>query len=449
MITCIEGRAFKGLGGFSIKPKNINLIIGANGTGKTNFADFVEFVSLSARYGLKEAFGLMGGFENVRTKTVGAGRWPIMYARVVLGADLQRGIQSVDYAFKLSPTKDRIRVHEESLDATILARKRGKPTPPAKVNFDKARPIKVRLRRKQDKIVGWKVEGTESEPEKVPTDFEDFENLVLHTYGKLTNLRTISDYLGSMRVYNIDEVLAKTGSPNGSEADLQRDGSNLVPFLKRILENTDLKQKLLGSLRDAVPYIKNVEPERAFGVSTLKFEELDSGLEFLAQQMSDGTIRLLGLLALLEQSVPPPVIVIEEPENALHSYAVETFLRVCRLNSVAEKFSAQVFLTSHSPAVVDEVFKIESQKEAPTGGFVARRLDGSGTINAAPPSVMLGIAKNLGRPSDFLREGSFEDGPNHQLRLADSEGNQLGLFSLSKEMATRKHSRYCFKEALA
>lgn len=424
MISQIDGKAFKGLGEFSINPKNINLLIGANGTGKTNFADFVEFVALSARFGLKEAFGLMGGFENVRMKTAGAGRWPKMFVRLVLGADPYRGIESVDYSFRLSPTKDNIMVDEEKLNATVLLRKRGKPTPPASVNFDRQKNIRLRFERKKDKITVWSMEGSGIESEKGPQTFEDFENLVMNTYGKLTNLRTVSEYLGSMRVYNIDEALAKSGS-NGTESDLQRNGANLVSFLKKTLENENLKSSLLGSLRDAVPYIKDVGPERTLGVSTLKFSEIDSGLDFRAQQMSDGTIRLLGLLAVLEQPIPPPVVVIEEPENALHSYAVETFLRVCRAKSVSERFPTQVFLTSHSYSVVDEVFKIESQSEASTAGFVVRRSRGSGTIKPVPAAVMTGIAKNLGRPSDFLREGSFDDGPDLQLRLADEQGNSL------------------------
>jgi ABC-type uncharacterized transport system ATPase subunit len=39
MITQLNVRAFKGLREFSIAPRRVNLLIGANGTGKTNFAD--------------------------------------------------------------------------------------------------------------------------------------------------------------------------------------------------------------------------------------------------------------------------------------------------------------------------------------------------------------------------------------------------------------------------
>lgn len=179
----------------------------------------------------------------------------------------------------------------------------------------------------------------------------------------------------------------------------------------------------MRDLSYAVPYVSEITPERILGYTTLKFSEIDSKLDLRAKQMSDGTIRLLGLLAVLRQPVPPPVVVIEEPENALHSYAVRMFIRIVKEVSTNEKFPIQVFLTSHSTSVLDDVLGIDSTREVPTQGFVAKRKNGAGTIEPAPIEVLKAIAKNLGRPSDFLREGSFHDGP--QLELLDESGIPL------------------------
>lgn len=59
----------------------------------------------------------------------------------------------------------------------------------------------------------------------------DEDELVLSAYGKLGNFRTISEYIGSMRVYNIDSMLVKTSS-NGNDIEMERYGNNLIPFLK-------------------------------------------------------------------------------------------------------------------------------------------------------------------------------------------------------------------------
>lgn len=129
--------------------------------------------------------------------------------------------------------------------------------------------------------------------------------------------------------------------------------------------------------------------------------------------MSDGTVRLLGLLAVLRQPSPPPVIVIEEPENALHAYAIHYILKVARQVAMSERNSAQIFLTTHSPTVVDEVLSLEAMRETDgqTACFVTQRKPGEPSIVPAPELVMQAIARNLGRPSDFQREGSFGDAP--------------------------------------
>ncbi len=126
----------------------------------------------------------------------------------------------------------------------------------------------------------------------------------------------------------------------------------MVPFVAGVLKNPTLKRRLLNDLREVIPYIESVEPDRALTYQTLRFRESDrlgTGSEFQLPQMSDGTIRLLGLLTTLRQTVPPAVLVIEEPDNALHSYAIQQVVRVVRQVATSEEFASQVFLTCTRP----------------------------------------------------------------------------------------------------
>jgi predicted ATPase len=185
-----------------------------------------------------------------------------------------------------------------------------------------------------------------------------------------------------------------------------------------MLRDKRLQERLLSDLREAVPYIQNVQPDRVLTFQTLRFTEQDTGIELQLPEISDGTIRLLGLLAVFRQPVPPAVVVIEEPENAMHFYAIHHFLSVARRVAMSDQFPSQIFLTSHSPAVVDEVLSLESMRETnwQTACFIAQRRRGAPSIVSAPESVMKAIVQNLGRPSDFHREGSFGDEPT-QLEL--------------------------------
>ena len=278
--------------------------------------------------------------------------------------------------------------------------------------FDTEQPVQLQYRRKGSDITAW----SESLGPGI-TEFDDEKELVLASYGRLGELRTIADYFSSWRVYNVDAIMVKQ-STGGGDAELERHGSNMVPFVVRMLSDKKTRERLLGDLQEAVPYIQDIQPDRVLTFQTLRFTE-GSGAAFQLPEMSDGTIRLLGLLAVLRQPVPPAVVVIEEPENALHTYAIHHFLDVARRVAMADEFASQVFFTSHSPAVVDEALGVEAMRETglQTMCFVTQRRAGMPNIVPAPGSVIKAIAQNLGRPSDFQREGSFGDEPV-QLELA-------------------------------
>jgi len=414
MLTHLRVRAFKGLREFNIAPQRVNLLIGANGTGKTNFADFITFMSSLCPRGLTGAFEELGGFAQVRTRKPGAGTPYMFRVGMELGEDLSRGIKNCHYEFTLAQSRE-IKVQTENLDAVVYKRSSGRPARQGLPRFDKNQPIELKYRRQ-----GTEIEWS-NETLGVPTaEFDDERELVLAAYGRLGELRTLSDYLSSWRVYNIDAMIAKQ-STGGSDLELERYGTNIVPFVARMLNDSSIKTDLINDLREAVPYIDNIQPDRVLTFQTLRFTERDSRVDFQLPDISDGTIRLLGLLAVLRQPLPPAVVVIEEPENALHAHAIGHFVEVARRAAMENNFASQVFFTSHSPAVVDALLSIEAMRatDDKTTCFVTqRRKGGAATIVQAPKNVMRAIAQNLGRPSDFQREGDFGDEPE-QLSLLD------------------------------
>lgn len=403
MINQLTVRAFKGLREFDIQPGRVNLLIGANGTGKTNFADLVDLIARLCPLGLLRAMQSFGGLSQVRTQQPRAGMPYKLKVAVRLGNDPLRGIKQVHYSFALAQSKE-ITVQEETLDAIVYKRSPGKPKMQGFPLFDTKQTVQLRYQRKGSSAIEWRGDLVGSSAE-----FDDEQELVLASYGRLGELRTVADYLSSWRVYNVDAVVAKR-STGGDDTELERYGSNIVPYVARMLSDKKIRKQLLSDLQEAVPYIRDIQPDRVLTFQTLRFEE-DSGSAFQLPEMSDGTIRLLGLLAVLRQPIPPAVVVIEEPENALHAYAIHHFLDVARQAAMDDKFASQIFLTSHSPAVVDEVLGIEAMREtnSQTTCFVTRREPP--TIIQAPEDVMQAIAQNLGRPSDFQREGSFGDEP--------------------------------------
>ena len=419
MITQLSIRAFKGLREFSIAPRRVNLLIGANGTGKTNFTDLIAFIASLCPRGLPAAVEDFGGLYQVRTRQPGAGTPYKLRIDLTLGPDQSRGIQNVYYHFALAQSKA-VKIQTERLDAVVYKRKAGRPLGRGFPLFDVDQAVELHYQRKGADISEW------SEPlgPRI-SKFDDEQELILASYGRLGELRTLSDYLSSWRVHNVDATIARQ-STGGSDVELERYGANIVPYVAQMLRDEKMRSRLLNDLQEAVPYIQDIQPDRVLTFQTLRFTERDTGAEFQLPEMSDGTIRLLGLLAMLRQPVPPAVVVIEEPENALHAYAIHHFVDVARRTAMADQFASQVFFTSHSPAVVDEVLSVEAlrETEAQTACFVTQRKPGEPSIVAAPGAVMKAIAQNLGRPSDFQREGSFGDEPA-----------QLELFETGREEA--------------
>jgi predicted ATPase len=81
----------------------------------------------------------------------------------------------------------------------------------------------------------------------------------------------------------------------------------------------------------------------------------DSLIEYPAEQASDGFLRLLAVYSLKYFPNPPKIITLEEPENGVHPQLISQVLDY--LKSLADRKEPnriQVFMTSHSPYVLNE-----------------------------------------------------------------------------------------------
>jgi predicted ATPase len=110
-------------------------------------------------------------------------------------------------------------------------------------------------------------------------------------------------------------------------------------------------------LQTVVPMVHGVKRKSIGPMETLEFRQDMAGAKypwrFLAQNMSDGTLRALGILAALFQGnrdYAPTLIGIEEPETALHP-AASSALREA-LNRASQE--TQIIVTSHSPDLLDD-----------------------------------------------------------------------------------------------
>lgn len=106
---------------------------------------------------------------------------------------------------------------------------------------------------------------------------------------------------------------------------LKGDGANLASFLFRLMrERTPYYQRIVSAIREVAPFFADFELEPSDNRILLQWRERNSDILFGPHQASDGSLRLFALLALLLQPEDelPSVVILDEPELGLHPYAI-------------------------------------------------------------------------------------------------------------------------------
>ncbi len=125
------------------------------------------------------------------------------------------------------------------------------------------------------------------------------------------------------------------------------------PVLDRIKERAG---EVIDGFED---FILNVTGTDRVGFS-VKFADARGSV--YAANLSDGTLSVLGLLALLYSPSRPPVLCIEEPENGLTPRATRALYDVLKEVSVDAETPTQILLSSHSPFVICEAWNGEDRE---------------------------------------------------------------------------------------
>jgi len=107
----------------------------------------------------------------------------------------------------------------------------------------------------------------------------------------------------------------------------------------------------------------------------LSLRLVEDGISYPMRLISDGTLRLIGLLAALDPESPATVICIEEPENGVHPTRIRLIAEI--LKNAAEYYGKQIIVTTHSPLFA-EYFDDEQL-------FVCRKEDEQTTIEPFKP----------------------------------------------------------------
>lgn len=321
---------YKSIANCSVKLGPLNFLVGPNGAGKSNFLDALRFVAESLNTSLDQALRERGGIAEVQWRSSGDSG----YFGMRLEYTLSNG-DSGHYAFRIGalPTGgSEVQQEECWVYGSGLANERFYQVERGKV--------------------------VKSQPSLVPAAAPN--RLFLVAASTLPEFRPLFDALSHMGFYNLNpNAIRGLQVPDSGEV-LRRDGGNLASVLSSIeKDHPEVKDQIVEFLAHIVPGLQDVSVRHILKKETLEFKQAAGTNELpwnlFAESMSDGTLRALGVLTALFQSVNGGVprvslVGIEEPEVALHPDAAA----VLRDALYTAARSTQVVVTSHSPDLLED-----------------------------------------------------------------------------------------------
>ncbi|WP_204105597.1 MULTISPECIES: AAA family ATPase [Spirulina sp. CCY15215] len=136
---------------------------------------------------------------------------------------------------------------------------------------------------------------------------------------------------------------------------LDKHGENLSGVLYNLSQNPTIKAEILEFVRSLpeqdIEDIDFIETSR--GEVMLKLTETFGGIStaYDATNLSDGTLRVLSIAAVLFSASEQSIVVIEEIDNGVHPNRVEGLLK--RISNIAKLRHLRVLISSHNPALLD------------------------------------------------------------------------------------------------
>lgn len=314
----------------SVRLGALSFLVGQNGAGKSNFLDALRLVTESLNTSLEHALRERGGVNEVRRRSSG------------------------------HPTHFGIRIDWRLPDATqgsYAFRVGAKPKGGFEVQQEECHVFHGILEKPQH----YRIEnGNLKESSFAVTPPASSDRLYLVAAAGLPPFRPLYDALSHMGFYNLNPDAIRELQPPDPGEVLKRDGSNLASVLSVMArESKDVHDRVVTFLSKVAPGILDVDVKQLGKKETLEFRQRvgtnQDPWRFYAENMSDGTLRALGVLTALFQTANGgvrrvPFVGIEEPEAAVHPGAAG----VLRDGLRAASQRTQVAVTSHSPDLLDD-----------------------------------------------------------------------------------------------
>jgi predicted ATPase len=356
-ISRLRAQNFKSFDTVDVELGDLNVFIGANASGKSNFLSILTFLRDIARDGLEDAVSMQSGLiELLRNVQIGGEQPTDICVEMGHGLSdpgappefgLQAGLRSESatmsgfrYELGLQHDESDFWIGEERVKWAGYFRESNEPS------GDGAFDVRATDRE------SLKENGARSASNGTPIGKgSTFKTSLLQKESVWSILAR--EIFSRFRVFDFGSGrVGAEGASQKGRSQLEADGRNVALVLRRLLKNEEKRRKFLNLATALLPFVEDLDVVRFGGQSLLMtLQESHAEGQYLPSSLlSEGTIRVVALLVALYFE-NKRIMAFEEPTISLHPKLISQLMQM--MKEVSEE--KQVLITTHNPEVIRHV----------------------------------------------------------------------------------------------
>jgi len=297
-INRIKINGFRRLKEVDLQVKPFMVLIGANGVGKTSMLEAFSLLSASASGNLNSALSQFGGIANLLTR----GKSEDVSFLVDMTVP---GHQPLEYDLRLAP-----RANGYSIVREILSQKRGHPEPFKHIDSSDKDIRYYEIDEERFVRPNWAHNPLETSLFQVPKMFRQPEEM-RRTLATTTQYHVLD--VGPRAPVKLPQPMKPATLPGA-------DGEDLVPYLYYLRESDGKRfDSIIDTLQAAFPDFEELNfPPVAAGMLAMTWKDKNFKKPIYMNELSEGMLRFLWLVSLLQSPDLSTITMIDEPEVSLH-----------------------------------------------------------------------------------------------------------------------------------
>ena len=364
MITQVEISGYKSLRDVKLTLRPLTVIVGPNASGKSNLFDALRLLSaMATQPDLKTAFDAHRGIPVEAFFTDRGIHHSLQQSNLKLRitVDVSLSDQAVNV------TEKRIRDLREGL-TTYSARH----VTESNLRYSLAvefLPETAVLRVADEGLVALNKDGSERKSrnpffertgDKLSLRMEGQAHPTMHDVGlpytivsqplyapHYPHITAFKEELARWSFYYFDPILMRENTPLKEVRAIGPNGQDLAGYFFNLkAKNPRQFDELSRTLRQVVPAVSGMDVRRT-DEGFVELLIVEDEVSYSSRVISEGTLRVLGLLAILSSQEDNTTIGFEEPENGVHPRRIELTAKI--LSERARSMSQQLLVTTHSP----------------------------------------------------------------------------------------------------